>query len=330
MWGPLLALTSPAGQRVGHRHSCGWEPRLEANGAAAAADATADAARPLHTHPPLPPPPTSQQRAAGGWGQLHGGQASGDRGRTGVVGASPGWGGTRAEAGWDATATVRREPREPAGCQEGEVCECLWPWCVGPKGVECGACGLAGLHHMICVPGTGGVVICLCMAHCVSLCVCVSVCVFSSVSLWCGLCVCLVSPSLPLMGPWAPIKGHARAGPQGHCPWGPPPFLAWFAPWPCHSSAMQRQPQFPAPNSRPGVAEGGQRLLSQSGPSPKPGPKGTGGWQVPPHPGSSGARPPATPSGDGGQQALPAPACPLPNPPWTHLLAGSLLGLRPP
>lgn len=79
--------SSGAGQRVGPRHSCGWEPRLEANGAEAAADATADARRPLHTHPSLPPPPLASRESRkpvgaesshregrlGGWG-VGGGQ----------------------------------------------------------------------------------------------------------------------------------------------------------------------------------------------------------------------------------------------------------------
>lgn len=99
---------SPAGQRVGPRHSCGWEPRLEANGAAAAADATADAARPLHTHPPLPPPPASEREPVGAEGsRREGGQTRGSEARagTGVSGAS-----RRAGGGWrrgrDAAATT--------------------------------------------------------------------------------------------------------------------------------------------------------------------------------------------------------------------------------
>lgn len=84
IWGPPPAPLSLASWRVGPRHSCGWEPRLEANGAAAAADATADAARPLHTHPPLPPPPACE-RVGGGRGQPPGGQAGGPQARAGTV-----------------------------------------------------------------------------------------------------------------------------------------------------------------------------------------------------------------------------------------------------
>lgn len=106
IWGPLLAPLSLAGQRVGPRHSCGWEPMLEANGAAAAADATADAARPLHTHLPLPPPPASE-RAGGGPRAAAGRAAWGDGGQGrhsdqwGLAG-----GGGRVEAGRDAAATA--------------------------------------------------------------------------------------------------------------------------------------------------------------------------------------------------------------------------------
>lgn len=92
--------SSGAGQRVGPRHSCGWEPRLEANGAEAAADATADARRPLHTHPSLPPPPLASRESRkpvgaesshregrlGGWG-VGGGQDQ-HSGQWGLVGAA--------------------------------------------------------------------------------------------------------------------------------------------------------------------------------------------------------------------------------------------------
>lgn len=106
IWGPLLAPLSLAGQRVGPRHSCGWEPMLEANGAAAAADATADAARPLHTHLPLSPPPASK-RAGGGPRAAAGRAAWGDGGQgrhSGQWGLAGGEG--RVEAGRDAAATA--------------------------------------------------------------------------------------------------------------------------------------------------------------------------------------------------------------------------------
>lgn len=76
--------SSGAGQRVGPRHSCGWEPRLEANGAEAAADATADARRPLHTHPSLPPPPLASRESR----KPVGAESSHREGRLGGVG---GW-----------------------------------------------------------------------------------------------------------------------------------------------------------------------------------------------------------------------------------------------
>lgn len=102
--------SSGAGQRVGPRHSCGWEPRLEANGAEAAADATADARRPLHTHPSLPPPSLASRESRkpvgaesshregrlGGWG-VGGGQ---DR----SVGLS--WGSGEGGGRRDAAATA--------------------------------------------------------------------------------------------------------------------------------------------------------------------------------------------------------------------------------
>lgn len=103
--------SSGAGQRVGPRHSCGWEPRLEANGAEAAADATADARRPLHTHPSLPPPSLASRESRkpvgadesshregrlGGWGvgggqDQHSGQwgLAGAAGRAGAGGMLP-------------------------------------------------------------------------------------------------------------------------------------------------------------------------------------------------------------------------------------------------
>ncbi|KAK2500847.1 hypothetical protein MC885_001298 [Smutsia gigantea] len=86
LWGPPLALTSPAGQRVGRRHSC------------------------AASREPLGAEGSSREGRPGGTqaGPAQGGLARGGAGR-------------RAEAGWDAAATVRREPQEPAGCQEGEA-----------------------------------------------------------------------------------------------------------------------------------------------------------------------------------------------------------------
>ena len=96
IWGPPPAPLSLASWRVGPRHSCGWEPRLEANGAAAAADATADAARPLHTHPPLPPPPACKRESVGAEGSRWEGRLGGPEARAGTV-VSGGW---RGQGGW--------------------------------------------------------------------------------------------------------------------------------------------------------------------------------------------------------------------------------------
>lgn len=38
------------------------------------------------------------------------------------------------------------------------------------RGPSVRGCGLAHFHHMMCVPRTGGVVICVCVCVCVSLC----------------------------------------------------------------------------------------------------------------------------------------------------------------
>jgi hypothetical protein len=81
--------------------------------------------------------------------------------------------------------------------------------CVPAGGAKCAGVRLACPHHMMFVPGVGGVVICV--SHCVcSVCVCVCVCVqgvYLPVSpvVWCV--VCLGSSSHPLIlhpetGPW--------------------------------------------------------------------------------------------------------------------------------
>lgn len=65
---------------MGPRHSCGWEPRLEANRAAAVADATTDAASPLHTHPPSSYRQAADREPGGGEGELQEGLTEGTEG----------------------------------------------------------------------------------------------------------------------------------------------------------------------------------------------------------------------------------------------------------
>lgn len=128
----------PAG---GARHSCGWEPRMEANGAAAAADATADAARPLHTHPSLRPPSSrSPERRRGPPGSCRQGRLVGGLRRPGLAKWSEG---VSEEAvgegggGRDAAATrVMREPARGAGRMAGRRGMCVpgrWCW---PEGLS--------------------------------------------------------------------------------------------------------------------------------------------------------------------------------------------------
>lgn len=152
----------PVRQRVGPRHSCGWEPRMEANGAAAAADATADAARPLHTHPSLRPParllPPAQGEPVGAAGAGAGG---------GVPGGWPGGGGGGGGGGGRdaAAARVRREPARSRQDGRRERYVCPWPGGAGGAGVRCSA-------SPVTCAGAGGVVICVCVPHCVSLRLC--------------------------------------------------------------------------------------------------------------------------------------------------------------
>ena len=188
IWGPLLAPLSLAGQRVGPRHSCGWEPRLEANGAAAAADATADAARPLHTHPPLPPPPASE-RAGGGRGQPRGGQTGGRR--PGPVQWSVGFSGGRGEGGGGPGCCRHcRDVGSPGSRQDGRreryVSVPGRPAGVWVRrGLSTGVWFSSSSSHDVCAWDWRSSYLSVCMSHCVSLCVCecVSGCVFSCVSL---------------------------------------------------------------------------------------------------------------------------------------------------
>ena len=88
----------------------------------------------------------------------------------------------------------------------------LGVWVQRGLSVSTGGCGLTCPHHMMCVPGTGGVVyMCLIVFRsvcgCVCVCVCVFGCVFSSISLWCGthmrvrvgacVCMCVLCFTLP-------------------------------------------------------------------------------------------------------------------------------------
>lgn len=196
---------------------------MKANGAAAAADATADAARPLHTHPSLRPPSSSRQpgEPVGAKGSRREGRLVGGPRRPGLAKWSEG---VSEEAvgegggGRDAAATRVMRGARLRSRQDGrkERYVCPWPGCVGPKGgAQCAGVWCSSFSCGVCA-GTGGVVICVCVSHCVSLSVlvCFWVCIFLCL-LWCSVCVCvcLFGYTLPPFDTHPEI-GH-RAAHQG-------------------------------------------------------------------------------------------------------------------
>ena len=209
--------------------------------------------------------------------------------------------------------------------------------CVGLQGAEYGV-WFTHPRHVMCVPGTGAVVICVWVFVYVSLCLCVCeclwVCIFLCLLVMC-VCVCVCiwfhPPSLilhPELGPWVAPQGPGKARATRPLSLGAASFFgrAWALALPLLSNAASAS----APSAK-FQARGGRRWRTVPQPAwPLP-----QAWSREARVSKSLPRPPVAQEpgpqlpvqGDGGTAGL---SQPPPTPPWTHPLGGSLPCHLPP